>query len=102
MRFGITMDNLNIDNVQLDLDTLLRFVCAYALNDTHVSQTIIASSFESLPDQIKSFGLLVEFIKRKNMNYFKKFNIDSLSRNFQYLACLKTILIRNKKANSCS
>jgi hypothetical protein len=54
MRFGITMDNLNIDNVQLDLDTLLRFVCAYALNDTHVSQTIIASSFESLPDQIKS------------------------------------------------
>jgi hypothetical protein len=62
------MDNLNIDNVQLDLDTLLRFVCAYALNDTHVSQTIIASSFESLPDQIKSFGLLVEFTL-KNLTY---------------------------------
>ena len=66
MRFGITMDNLNLDNVQLDLDTLLRFVCAYALNDTHVSQNIIASSFESLPDQIKTFGLLVEFTPEKS------------------------------------
>lgn len=70
------MNSLKTEDVQFDLDTLLRFICTYSLNDTHVSQTIIAKSFDSFPEQVKSFAFLIEFSpEQKN---FTGINITSI------------------------
>ena len=75
------MELLTAGNIQYDLDTLLRFICTYSLDDTHVSQAIIAKSFDTFPDKIKSFAFLLEFSPEKKD--FSGINITSLNPELQ-------------------
>lgn len=68
-------------NIHYDMDTLLRFICTHSLHDTHVSQAIIAKSFDSFPENVKTFAFLLEFSpEQKN---FSGINFTSIKSELQ-------------------
>lgn len=66
MRFGITMDNLNLDNVQLDLDTLLRLYAPMHLMILTYHKLLLPPVLKAYLIKLNRLVLLVEFTPEKS------------------------------------
>jgi hypothetical protein len=85
------MDSLVERSAKYDLDTFLRFICTYALNDAYVSQDTITASLNDLPRSVVSFVYLLEFTPNDQINSLSSLSdsvlktLSELIHNFRNL-----------------
>ncbi|WP_424243892.1 hypothetical protein [Acinetobacter baumannii] len=89
------MESLVERSAKQDLDTFLRFICTYALNDTYVSKDIITESLKDLPQSVVTFVYLLEFSPNDQIS-----SITSISDSV--LKTLSELIhnFRNERINS--